>query len=118
MAYMENLGSYYAIVLHDARLRSGLIAEARQSSNKPWAGVRLRFELARAFRALAIRIEPPQPHGSEPGASWSESPSCTWEEITDEWWNRHPGTTLPALQHPPHRTDRDPEGRVLFQLPS
>jgi len=68
MAYMEDVGAYYAIVLHDPRLRSGLIAEAkhsRQSSKQLWGGERLAFGLARALRALAMQIKPRQPHGSE-----------------------------------------------------
>ena len=70
MAYMEDVGSYYAILLHNSQLRSGLIAEAKRSrrtSSELRRGERLGFALARVFRALAKQIKSRQPVGNETG---------------------------------------------------
>jgi hypothetical protein len=57
---MEQLNPY-AVILHDPRLRKGLIAEAERSrrarhGSKP--GLALRVWFAQALRGLATRVEP------------------------------------------------------------
>jgi len=70
---VQHLGSEYGVILNDPKLRGGLIAEAERSqqrpADKPRASMRLRLRLAHTLRALAIRIEPRFPKGSEAGSS-------------------------------------------------
>jgi hypothetical protein len=73
---MEDIGSYYAVVLHDPLLRRGRIAVANESqlpSPNARSGERLHFWLACAFRALAIRIEPRQRQASATGCGTQRS---------------------------------------------
>jgi hypothetical protein len=66
---MEHLGSHYAVILNDPKLRAGLIADAEESQRsveRLRAGMRMRLRLAGVLRALAIRIEPQAARRSEP----------------------------------------------------
>ena len=58
---MEAPGIEYAVMLHDAKLRRGLIQAADRSSglDKPSKlKIGLRLQLAAALRKLAARVEP------------------------------------------------------------
>ena len=58
---MEPLGGHYAILLHDSKLREGLVDTAPQSDPTVVglkASERVRFWCARCLRAFAERVEP------------------------------------------------------------
>ena len=57
MGSMEHLGSHYTVVLHDPRLRSGLIVDAERTTQTQRTRADLRVRLARALRWLAARLE-------------------------------------------------------------
>jgi hypothetical protein len=74
---MEQLGSHYAILLHDPQLRHTLVDEAPRPrpAGRPLRTVRwLRVRLAHTLVGLAVRIEPSvpvwsttSPHEAVPG---------------------------------------------------
>ena len=59
---MESPGDFYAIALHDDRLRSGLIALHQENRRERAALARgARSALAAALRALAAVVDAPRP---------------------------------------------------------
>jgi hypothetical protein len=59
---METPGDFYAMALHDDRLRAGLIApEGRDRSQRPALARAARSAVAAGLRALAALIDAPRP---------------------------------------------------------
>jgi hypothetical protein len=54
---MEHLGSHYTVILHDPRLRSGLIADTERSAEQSPATVDWHVRLTLALRSIATRVQ-------------------------------------------------------------